>query len=285
VERRATQARTAAPTIPGMRRLLYVNSTLVLVIGIPLYLRSDRTDSWFAWTIHPPLTAAVLGAGYWASFVLELLSARERLWARTRVAVPAVLLFSTLTLAITLVHADRFHFHSPRLITRAGTWGWLVVYVSVPVAMSWLLVAQLRQARPEPARVAPLAAWVRVVLAVQAAVMLLVGVPLLLAPSVLLGAWPWALTPLTGRAIGAWAIGIGTIAAHAVWENDWWRLRPMMLSYTMLGVLQLTAVLRYPTELDWSDPAAVVYVCFLATILLLGGYGWWKTGPTHQGTA
>jgi hypothetical protein len=56
-----------------------------------------QTETYFAWTIHPPLTAAVLGAGYWASFVLELLSARERLWARTRVAVPAVLLFSTLT--------------------------------------------------------------------------------------------------------------------------------------------------------------------------------------------
>ena len=270
------QSTTAAPTIPSMRRLLYVNSALVLVIGIPLYLLSDQTDTWFAWTIHPPLTAAVLGAGYWASFALELLSARERLWARTRVAVPAVLLFSTLTLAVTLVHADRFHFHSPQLITRAGTWGWLLVYVSVPIAMSWLLVAQLRQARPDPARVAPLAAWVRIALAVQAAVMLGVGLPMLLVPAVMLGAWPWALTPLTSRAIGAWAIGIGTIAVHAAWENDWWRLRPMMVSYTLLGVLQLTAVLRYPTDLDRSG-AAMVYVCFLATIFLLGGYGWWET--------
>jgi hypothetical protein len=272
----------AAGTLPGMRRLLYVNSALVLVIGIPLYLLSDQTDTWFAWTIHPPLTAAVLGAGYWASFVLELLSARERRWARTRVAVPAVLLFSTLTLAITLLHADRFHFRSPQLVTRAGTWGWLLVYVSVPVAMSWLLVAQLRQARPDPARAAPLPSWARVVLALQAAVMLLVGLPMLLVPTVLLGGWPWALTPLTGRAIGAWAIGIGTIAAHAAWENDWWRLRPMMLSYTLLGLLQLTSVLRYPTDLDWSRPAAVVYVCFLASILLLGGYGCWQTGRAYQ---
>ena len=93
----------------SMRRLLYVNSALVLVIGIPLYVLSDQTDTYFAWTIHPPLTAAVLGAGYWASFVLELLSARERLWARTRLAVPAVLVFSTLTLAITLVHDDSSH--------------------------------------------------------------------------------------------------------------------------------------------------------------------------------
>jgi hypothetical protein len=259
-----------------------VNSALVLVIGTPLYLLSDQTDTWFAWTIHPPLTAAVLGAGYWASFALELLSARERLWARTRVAVPAVLLFSTLTLAVTLVHADRFHFHSPQPITRVGTWGWLLVYVSVPIAMSWLLVAQLRQARPDPARVAPLAAWVRIVLAVQATVMLAVGLPMLLAPTVMFGVWPWGLTPLTSWAIGAWAIGIGTIAAHATWENDWWRLRPMMVSYTVLGVLQLTAVLRYRTDLDWSRAAAVVYVCFLVTILLFGGFGWWKTQRARQ---
>jgi uncharacterized protein HemX len=26
----------------------------------------------------------------------------------------------------------------------------------------------------------------------------------------------------------------------------------------------------------------VVYVCFLATILGLGGYGWWKTQRAHQ---
>jgi hypothetical protein len=269
--------RTAAPTIPGVRRLLYVNSVLVLVIGIPLYLFSEHTDTSFAWTIHPPLTAAVLGAGYWASFALELLSARERLWAKTRVAVPAVLLFSTLTLVITLVHADRFHFHSPQLVTRAGTWGWLIVYVSVPVAMSWLLVAQLRHARPDPARVAPLAPWVRTALALQAAVMLLVGLPMLLAPQATLRDWPWALTPLTSRAIGAWAVGIGTIAAHAAWENDWCRLRPMMGSYALLGLLQIAGVLRYPSDLDRSHVAAVVYVLFLVTILLLGSYGWWKT--------
>ena len=49
------------------------------------------------------------------------------------------------------------------------------------------------------------------------------------------------------------------------------------LSYTALGLLQLAGVLRYPADLDGSHAAAVAYVCFLATILLLGGYGWWTT--------
>jgi hypothetical protein len=143
--------------------------------------------------------------------------------------------------------------------------------------MSWLLIAQQRRPQADPAPVAPLPSWTRVALAIQAAVMLMVGVPMLLIPQGTLGVWPWALTPLTCRAIGAWAIGIGTIAAHAAWENDLWRLRPMMLSYTLLGLLQLTSVLRYPGDLDWSRTAALIYVVFLGTVFLLGCYGSWKT--------
>jgi hypothetical protein len=45
---------------------------------------------------------------------------------------------------------------------------------------------------------------------------------------------------------------------------------PDDVSSTVPGVLQLIGVLRYRTDLDWSRAAAVVYVCFLATILLLG---------------
>jgi hypothetical protein len=56
----------------------------------------------------------------------------------------------------------------------------------------------------------------------------------------------------------------------------------MMLSYAALGLLQLTAVLRHPTDLDGSRAAAVVCVCFLATILLLGGYGCWRTRRVHR---
>jgi hypothetical protein len=38
-------------------------------------------------------------------------------------ALERLLLFSTLTLAITLVHGDRFHYRGSQLITRTGTWG------------------------------------------------------------------------------------------------------------------------------------------------------------------
>ena len=118
-----------------MRVVLYVAGILVLAVSISLYFFPGKTDTYFSWTIKPPLTAAFLGAGYLASFFLEFLSARERIWANTRTAVPAVWIFTLLTLIITLVHFDRFHFTAQRFITVFGTWFWLLVYVSVPIVL------------------------------------------------------------------------------------------------------------------------------------------------------
>ena len=90
-----------------------------------------------------------------------------------------------------------------------------------------LLVILLRQRHApggDPARVAPLPAWAWAVLVAQAVVMLRLGVWLFVAPQAA-GWWPWALTPLTSRAVGAWLLGIGLTTAHAAWEGDWARLR------------------------------------------------------------
>ena len=53
-------------------------------------------------------------------------------------AVPGVWAFTLLTLIITLIHVVRFHFDTLIFITKAGTWVWLSVYVSVPIALGIL---------------------------------------------------------------------------------------------------------------------------------------------------
>ena len=108
---------TSLSTDKSMRVMLLAASFLVLLSGILLYVLSEQTDKYFAWTINPPLTAAFLGAGYWASFILEFLSAREQSWEKARIAVPAVALFTLLTLIVTLIHLDKFHLNSPVFIT------------------------------------------------------------------------------------------------------------------------------------------------------------------------
>ena len=92
---------------------------MVLLAGVPLFVGSEQTDQYFAWTIRPPLTAAVLGALYWSAVPFVFLSAREREWANARLAVPGVLVFTTLGLIATVLHADRFHFTSTVFVALA----------------------------------------------------------------------------------------------------------------------------------------------------------------------
>lgn len=259
----------------GIRIILYIASILVLSVGISLYLLSAKTDVYFSWTINPPLTAAFLGAGYLSSFLLEFLSGRERIWARARPAVPGVWVFTFLTLIVTLLHLEKFHFNSPVPITWLGTWVWLLIYVGVPIALGILWLLQTRQPGTDPTRIAPLPAWMRATLITQGTIMLIIGVAMLLLPSTMIPVWPWQLSPLTCQAIGAWGVGIGLIALQASWENDWWRLFPMMLSYAVYGTLQAINLLRYPGTLNWSQLSAGLYTIFVVTVLLAGVYGTW----------
>jgi hypothetical protein len=112
------------------------------------------------------------------------------------------------------------------------------------------------------------------VLSVHAVLMVPLGVALLVDPVSAGPLWPWDLTPLTGRAVGAWSLGLGIAAAHAVRENDWSRIGAATASYVVFGVLELVAIARYPSELAWHTPAAWVYLAFLLSAVVAGGYGW-----------
>jgi hypothetical protein len=253
-----------------MRYLLVVAGLLVFIAGLQLFVFSEQTARFFAWTIDPPLTAAFLGAGYWASVGLEWLAAREAVWARARIAVPAVFTFTTLTLIATLLHLDRFHLGDPRLVTEAATWGWIAIYVAVPPAMGVLWGLQLLAPGGDGPRAAPVPAGLRVVLVLQATLFLAVGALLFVAPERTASLWPWLLTPLTARAVAAWLLGIGVAAVHVLRENDVVRARPAFWAYVALGILQLVSLARFPDDVEWDSPSAWVYVVAVASMLLTG---------------
>src|SRR4051812_22737652 len=124
------QSSAVKQMLPSVRRLTKFISVLAVVVGPLLFLVPGHTDRLFAWTIKPSLTAAFLGANYLTALVLELLSARERVWARARVAYPAMFVFTTLTTLATLIHRDKFHFHASGLMARVTTWAWFIVYIA-----------------------------------------------------------------------------------------------------------------------------------------------------------
>jgi uncharacterized membrane protein HdeD (DUF308 family) len=110
-------------------------------------------------------------------------------------------------------------------------------------------------------------------LIVEGAAMLAAGVLLLIAPGAADDGWPWALSPLTSRAIGSFLVGIGLAALIAVREDDPLSFRGAALAYTALGLLELLALNLHIPDLGDRPVATTLYAAFWVAVVLTGGYG------------
>jgi hypothetical protein len=257
----------ARPMTPGVRAGLVAIASVIFWLGLSLFVFPGHTDDLFAWTIQPPLTAAFLGASYWASTTLAAACASERDWARGRAFAAPYLIAGVVLLWVTLVHIDRFHMDA------VTGWAWLILYVVFPPSVLLLLGRQLRTPGVEPARSAPISRPLLALLLVQGCVMAALGTALVIAPDDAASLWPWTLTPLTGRAIGTFVLSQGVLALVVCRERDWSRARPAMLQMVVVGGLQLVAVTRFTDTLDWDTAGAWIYLGFVASVLAIGAYG------------
>ena len=189
-------------------------------------------------------------------------------------AVPAVFIFTALTLLVTLLHIDRFHLAdglAPE--TRTVTYVWIIVYAVVPPILLGLWIAQSQKPGDDPPPRLPVPGWARATLIGQGSLLLIIGVVLLIAPLLVANLWPWQLTALTGRAVGAWCIGIGIAIAQIAWEGDWRRVRAGTAAVVAFAILELIALARYTGSIAWGKPSSWLYVAFLFGLLAIGGYG------------
>jgi hypothetical protein len=263
--------------LPGMRVLLLVFAGLTAIAVVALFVLSENTEITFAWTIQPPLTAAFLGAGYGAGFVLVVLTLRDPVWAHSRVPVLTIFVFTVLTLVATLLHVNRMHFDDDfgalGVFPKVAAWFWLAVYVGIPAAMLVLLTRQERAPGTDPPARHPVPVVLRAALAVESVVLLATGGVLFGMPD-RLSPWPWTLTPLTGRVIAAWLLSFGLATGLAAVAGDLVRLRTAAIAYTVFGVLVLVALARYAGTPRWADPSAWVFVGLAVAMVLTGAAGW-----------
>ncbi|GAA4287979.1 hypothetical protein [Georgenia daeguensis] len=264
--------------LPPTRVLLGLFAVLTALAVGALLVRAEHTAETFAWTIDPPATAAFLGGGYASGTVLVVLSLLGGSWARTRIPLVTILVFTALTLVATLVHLDRFHLAADGSLPRFAAWFWLAVYVVVPVGMAAALAVQERRALPPPRR-RPLPAWLRALLAVEGLVLLGVGVALYLAPATAEVLWPWTLTPLTARAVGSWLAAYGFAAALLVRAGDLDLLRVPALAYAVLGVLQLMVAGRFAEDVRWQAPSAAGFLVMATAVAATGVAAFVATEP------
>jgi hypothetical protein len=240
--------------------LPFLAAASILLYGLP-----TQTDRLFAWTIAPPLTAMLLASAYLGGIWFFVSLLLERRWHRVARGFPAVLVFATLLGVATLLHWDRFHPGHISFIT------WAVLYLVTPFLVAGVLVANSRRDGGEPERrdvVIPTPARVALVLIGAAA--LVTGLALFVFPGTLIPAWPWQLTPLTARVVGAVLTLPGLVDLCLVIDSRWSSFRVVFQAQLVSLVFIGAALVVARDDLDWSRPATGWFVGGIA--LALVGY-------------
>jgi hypothetical protein len=256
---------------PLMRTLLVIGTILVAVAAVQLYVLTDHTDRYFAWTIANPLTAATIGAFYIGAIVIAAMSAWQRRWHMARVGVPGVLVFLIFTGLATSVHHTTLHLHDSAAMPRIAAIAWYAIYIVDPVLLAVAYVLQLLRSRGvKPPKLAPLPPVYTRTCSTLGVVVIAAGT-VLFAGTAWSAHWPWTLTPIASQAIGAWLMALGVLMVDVAGEGDALRARPATAGMIVLALAQFGALARYPHAAHGA--AAIVYIVVFALVLVLGVYG------------
>jgi hypothetical protein len=203
-----------------------------------LYVLPGETDRFWAWPIQSHMTSMLLASAYLGGcyFFLRVLLVEQR-WAAVRAGFVSVALFASLLGVATIEHWDTSSPGTPAF------WLWAGLYFAAPllVVAAWL-ANQRYAARPAPDE-PRLGLVVRVVVAGMGALAVLTGGRLFLAPERAIGVWPWALTPLTARVVGA-TFCLGAAGLAVLLDDRWESVRLMRRVQLVMFVLIAGAVFR-----------------------------------------
>jgi hypothetical protein len=263
--------RTSAPggVLPVTRWLAVVILPFLVVASAILYLVPGYTDQLFAWTIRPPLSAMFLGAAYIGGIWFFARVLRAPSWHSVRYGFPAVVLFATLLAVATFLHWDRFHFGHVSFVA------WVVLYVTTPVVVLAVCVANWRTGAPAaPRRDYVVPRLPRVLLAVIGASALVCGAVLFVFPAAAVDAWAWQLTPLTARVLGAILTLPGAVNLWMLADARWSSFRLIVQAELVSLAAIVGALVAARADLLWARPVTTLLVVGLVFSLLAFAAFW-----------
>jgi hypothetical protein len=246
--------------LPATRRWFAADIVILAAAGVQCFILATATDQWFAWTVSPSLSAAVLGAGYFGTIVMVAESRRAQRWADAEVVLVGTFVFSTLTLLVTFVHRYRFHFHADDAPPRAAAIAWVVVYTAVPPLVLWLVASQRQAPGFDPPVAEPkLSPAMTTALTVEAAAVAALGLTLFIRGHAV-EFWPWTLTDLTARAISAWMITVGFMLWLFARVQEVARIRFAAHSILTTAALWIVAMARFRDTVRWRSSGTIAVV-------------------------
>jgi hypothetical protein len=241
--------------LPATRALSIVIVPFLVTAFVVLYVFPAHTDRWFAWEITAPMTAMMLGAVYLGGAYFFVRAASATDWHSLKAGFVAVGTFASVMGVATILHWDRFsHGH-------VAFWLWAALYFTTPFLVWGVWALNHRAARSPRADDVVLPTLARAGIAGTGGLAVVTGLFLFIWPAQAIAVWPWEITPLTSRTLGA--IFLLGIAGLGVITDPRWRAARLMLQVeAFMLALILIAAARAHAEFDAGNAL---------TWLLLGG--------------
>ncbi|MGA7206005.1 MAG: hypothetical protein WBX27_15380 [Specibacter sp.] len=247
--------------LPYSRVISAIIIPFLLAAFILLYLFPANTAQTFAWTIKPTMTPMVLASAYLggAYFFTRVLLVEKR-WHAVKIGFLAVALFATILGIATILHWDRFN-HS-----HVTFWTWAALYFTTPFLIMGAWLANRGREAPQLPRDRMLGPVVRRVIVLTGLLAMLTGLSMLLAPAVVIPIWPWALTPLTCRVVGA-VLALGSAGFWVLNDSRWTTFKLMLQVEMLMIVLILIAAARARSEFDPGRPLTWLFGAGMVAVL------------------
>lgn len=248
--------------LPFTRVVSAIIIPFLLAAFVLLYFFPADTQRTFAWTINPTMTAMVLASAYlggaffftWVVFV-------EKRWHAVKIGFLAVALFATLLGIATILHWDRFnHDH-------VAFWTWAVLYFTTPFLIMGAWLANQRTGTSPNLEDRLLGPVARRVIIFTGLLALMTGLAMLLAPAVVIPLWPWALSPLTCRVVGA-VLALGSAGFWVMNDSRWTTFRLMLQVEILMLALIIIAAVRAGPEFEPGRLLTWIFGVGIVAVLL-----------------
>jgi hypothetical protein len=249
--------------LPEARWVAALVIPFLVVAFLILYMLPQETERLFAWRMQPSMSAMMLGAAYAGGiyYFTALLLAKQ--WHRIAVGLLPVTTFASLLGIVTILHWDRFNHSHISFIAWAG------LYFTTPFIVLAVWLRNRGQDSGQPASTEIMIPYaVRFSVGAIGIVTLIISLVLFLWPAVMIGVWPWTLSPLTARVMSAMFSLPGVVGLGIALDRRWSAAEIILQSQGFSILLILLAVVLAWNDFDWTKVGSLIFVGGLSIMLI-----------------
>lgn len=269
-----------SPHVKFVYLVLLANAMPAFIILMTL---PGQTEFLFVWTIRPVINAHLIGIMYSNALLMIIFGIVQTEWARVRITMVVITLFSILATLLTFVYLTPFLAHPWFHLAY-----WLSMYLILFFYSPYVFVTHERTYGGHLPVQIPITGITRILTIVFLVVSLISASGLLFSISTVNQLLAWNLPPLVGGLIGVLLTTHTAAYAWALWDGDWLRVRPIYWQLPPTGILLILLPLVHAEDLKpdtgqaLTAYIAVISVLVVASVFIIMSYRNREATVTHD---